>query len=80
LLNIGRDAVSIESLTPLLPGSRILGGSSNYLVVDVTRGRPGLAVGDVLDFGMSYGALLATMNSAYVTKRILSSSRAASED
>lgn len=80
LLNIGRDAVAIESLTPLQPGLRILGGSSSYLVVDVTQSPRSLSVGDVLAFSMSYGALLATMNSGYVEKRILSSNPAAVED
>jgi predicted amino acid racemase len=44
-----------------------LGGSSDYLVVDVTAA-DGLHIGDELTFSLSYGALLAAMTSEYVKK------------
>lgn len=75
LLNIGREDVLVEGLTPLSLALRILGGSSGYLVVDVTEAPEPLHVGDELGFGMSYGALLATMASSHVEKRVLSASR-----
>ena len=71
LLNIGREDVLVEGLTPLMPELRILGGSSGYLVVDVTPAPASVCVGDELSFTMSYGALLATMTSGYVEKRVL---------
>lgn len=71
LVNIGREDVLVEGLTPLTPQIRILGGSSGYLVVDVTAAPKHVQVGDELAFDLSYGALLAAMTSKYVEKRIL---------
>ena len=79
LLNIGREDVLVEGLTPLMPELRILGGSSGYLVVDVTAAPANVRVGDELGFNMTYGALLATMTSDYVDKRVLDASTVASE-
>jgi predicted amino acid racemase len=47
----------------------VLGGSSDYLVVDVGGAAGGVRVGDALTFSLNYGALLAAMTSAYVKKR-----------
>lgn len=71
LLNVGREDVQVEGLTPLMPELRILGGSSGYLVIDVSAAPETLLVGDELRFAMSYGALLAAMTSGYVEKRVL---------
>ncbi len=80
LLNIGREDVLVEGLTPLMPELRILGGSSGYLVVDVTLAPASVRVGDELSFTMRYGALLATMTSDYVEKRVLGVSPATTEN
>jgi predicted amino acid racemase len=71
LLDVGREDVDIEGLTPVDPHMAILGGSSDYMVVDVT-GAPGrLRVGDEIAFSPKYGALLAAMTSQYIEKRPL---------
>lgn len=69
LLNVGREDVLVDGLTPQTPGLRILGASSGYLIVDVTDATKRLCVGDELSFAMNYGALLAAMTSEYVKKR-----------
>ncbi len=69
LLDVGREDVDVEGLTPLDPGVVVVGASSDYLVVDVTEARSGARVGDEMVFGLSYGALLAAMDSEYVEKR-----------
>ena len=68
LLNVGREDIDIEGLTPQDPGAVILGGSSGYLVVDVSAAAGSLRVGDTLAFSLNYAALLAAMTSAYVSK------------
>ena len=68
IANIGREDVLIEGLTPLNQGVRVLGASSDHLVMDVTDADPPLAVGDRVSFRMNYGALLAVMTSEYVEK------------
>jgi predicted amino acid racemase/arginase family enzyme len=68
IANIGREDVLIEGLTPLDPGVRVLGASSDHLVLDVHAADPPLGVGGQVSFRMSYGAMLAAMTSEYVMK------------
>jgi predicted amino acid racemase len=69
LLDVGREDVDVEGLRPLDPHVEVVGASSDYLVVDVTEAGGAIRVGDALRFGLSYGALLAAMDSEYVEKR-----------
>lgn len=69
LLDVGREDVDVEGLAPLDPRVEVLGASSDYLVVDVTEAGEDVRVGSELAFGLSYGALLAAMDSEYVEKR-----------
>ena len=64
---IGRQDADIDGLRPLDQGVEILGGSSDHLLVDLTR-RPDLGVGSVLSFAPSYGALLRLYTSPFVEK------------
>jgi predicted amino acid racemase len=68
LLNVGREDIDVDGLTPLDERLAILGASSGYLVVDVTPMAKSLRVGDELAFALNYGALLAAMTSEYVKK------------
>jgi predicted amino acid racemase len=69
LLDVGREDVDVAGLTPLDPGVEVVGASSDYLVVDVTEARSDTRVGSEMVFALSYGALLAAMDSDYVDKR-----------
>ncbi len=69
LLNVGREDVDIAGLSPLDDRLKILGGSSGYLVLDVTAAAGELHVGDDITFALNYSALLAVMTSEYVEKR-----------
>jgi predicted amino acid racemase len=71
LLNVGREDVDIEGITPLDPRLRVLGASSSYLVVDVTGAAGCFRVGDELTFSLNYSALLAAMTSENVKPRPL---------
>lgn len=68
IANIGREDVHVEGLIPTNPGVRVLGASSDHLVLDLTEAVPPLQVGEAVGFRMDYGALLATMTSEYVGK------------
>ena len=69
LLNVGREDVVIEGMTPLDSQVTILGASSGYLVVDVTRTDTSYGVGDELSFSLNYAALLRASTSEYVKNR-----------
>ncbi|MGI6235017.1 MAG: alanine racemase [Christensenellales bacterium] len=69
ILAIGRQDTDAEGLTPLDESVRILGASSDHLLVDLTRAK-GYKVGDVLGFTPSYGALLKAYTSPYIVKTV----------
>jgi len=69
LLNVGREDVNVEGLTPVDPRFTILGGSSGYLVVDTGEAAGTVRVGDEISFLPNYAAMLAAMTSEYVKKR-----------
>jgi predicted amino acid racemase len=64
---LGRQDTLIDGLLPLDPGVRVLGGSSDHLLLHVPD--PALGVGSVVRFAVSYGALLQAWTSPYVGKR-----------
>lgn len=69
ILNLGREDIIVEGLTPADAGVEVLGASSDHLVLDLTEVSPPPKVGDMLEFRMSYGALLTAMTSEYVIKK-----------
>ncbi len=71
LLNLGRQDVAIEGLTPEDEGIIILGGSSDHLVLDVSDAVRPLNLGDEVAFYPSYSALLAASTSPYVEKVVI---------
>ena len=71
LLNVGREDVDVEGITPEDNRLKVLGGSSGYLVVDVTAAGGAVRVGDELSFSVNYSALVAAMTSEYVKKRFI---------
>jgi predicted amino acid racemase len=71
ILNVGREDVDVEGIAPLDCRLKILGASSDYLIVDVTEAAGHIHVGDEITFSLNYSALLAAMTSQYVEKRSL---------
>jgi predicted amino acid racemase len=61
--------VDVEGLAPCDARLRVLGASSDYLIVDVTAAGDDVRVGSELAFSLRYGALLSVMDSPYVEKR-----------
>lgn len=68
ILAVGRQDCIPEGLLPLRKGLRVLGGSSDHLLLS---DQAGLGVGEEVEFSLSYGALLAAMTSPYVHKEFL---------
>lgn len=69
IANIGREDVIVEGMTPVNPGVRVIGASSDHLVLDITDCVPPLAIGDRVSFSLTYGAMLTVMTSEYVEKQ-----------
>lgn len=66
ILAMGTQDVRVEGLKPKVAGVKILGATSDHLVLDVTA-RP-TRVGDTLEFQVDYQALMSAMASPYVKK------------
>ncbi|MBW3084311.1 Ornithine racemase [Austwickia sp. TVS 96-490-7B] len=68
IVNIGRQDVAIDGLTPIDPGISIIGASSDHLILDVQDAVGEVRLGAPVGFWPSYGALLALSTSPYVQK------------
>ncbi len=65
ILGLGRQDVSVPGLS-FNCGVDVLGASSDHIILDARHS--GLRVGDEVEIGVDYSALLATMTSPYVLK------------
>lgn len=68
ILAIGKQDAELGSMTPTDPDAEILGGSSDHLIVDVTKCAANYKVGDTLTFTLGYGGMLKASTSPYVEK------------
>lgn len=66
ILAIGKQDVILENLSPKDQNITIIGGSSDHLIVDVTKGN--YKLGDIIKFNINYPGLVHLMNSNYVNK------------
>ncbi|SHJ88419.1 Predicted amino acid racemase [Anaerobranca californiensis DSM 14826] len=69
IVALGRQDIDLN-MEPLNKEIEILGGSSDHLLLDVTK-LPDLKVGDKVEFLPNYGALLQGMTSPYVQKEYI---------
>lgn len=68
LLDVGLLDVAADHVFPINPDIKIVGASSDMIVVDL-GGNPGnLKVGDLIDFKMDYMGTLRLLHSPYVEK------------
>jgi predicted amino acid racemase len=69
LCALGKQDVDFSQITPLDSGVRIIGGSSDHLILDLTEGKHDYQLGDTVSFSLSYGGVLQCMTSDYVSKQ-----------
>ncbi len=71
ILALGRQDCKIDDIFPRLAGAEVIGASSDHTIVDLTDCALECRVGDILEFDVAYGALLALCTSEYVSKNII---------
>ncbi len=71
ICNLGRQDVTIDNIVPEDENIRILGGSSDHLILDVENAQADLHVGSEIAFWPGYAALLAAATSPYVLKTVV---------
>lgn len=62
------DVGDVMKLVPVDEKLRLMGGSSDHLLIDTSESEKNYAVGDVVTFRMQYGAMLHAFTSRLVTK------------
>ncbi len=68
LIALGRADVLPEMLYPRRAGVEILGASSDHTILDVTDCEEAVKLGDILEFDLNYGSMLALTGAADVPK------------
>jgi predicted amino acid racemase len=68
ILAAGRQDIKFDGIKPRDKDAIVLGASSDHLIVDISDCKKDYKVGDILEFDMDYGALLAAFTSEYVDK------------
>lgn len=71
ILGIGRQDVKIETLIPIDENVEILGGSSDHMIVDISRSKIDYRIGSTMKFLPRYSALLSLSTSEYVSKKLI---------
>jgi len=66
IVAIGRADCDLESLTPVDAGVKVLGASSDHLIVDLSRSKQKYMVGDKVSFYAGYVSILRACMSRYV--------------
>lgn len=62
ILGIGRvDYVNLDQLLPVEDGIAVLGASSDHTIIDIEDCKRDLQVGDVLEFNLKYGSMVALL-------------------
>lgn len=69
IVALGKQDIQFDNLLPQNPSLKIIGGSSDHLIVDISK--TDFKVGDILKFNLNYPGLLQTMTSPYVKKEII---------
>ncbi len=70
ILAIGKLDCDIETMHPIDKGIKILGASSDYLIVQILYNKE-YKVGDIIQFELGYFSLMRAMNSDYVIKNYI---------
>ena len=68
ILAIGKQDTDLDGMTPVDDRIEIMGGSSDHVILDVTKCGDDYGVGSIVEFTLSYGGLLRVMTSPYVEK------------
>lgn len=68
IIAVGRQDIRLEGLVPVDSDISVFGASSDHLIIDITDCKKELSVGDIVDFNVDYGCLMAAMTSPYVEK------------
>jgi predicted amino acid racemase len=67
LIALGKQDVRLSGLIPVDKGIKILGGSSDYIILDISDSQADYDLGDVVAFSLLYPGLLSVTTSPYIS-------------
>ncbi len=70
LIALGKQDVRLAGLIPIDNGVKILGGSSDYIILDISDSKQDYSLGDEIRFNLLYPGLLSVTTSPYVSHYI----------
>lgn len=70
IVDIGLLDIEDSHLMPIDEDLKIIGSSSDMMVIDLNHNEAGLEVGDFIEFKMDYMGILRIMNSDYIEKKL----------
>ncbi|WP_299850880.1 alanine racemase [uncultured Roseovarius sp.] len=70
IVNVGRADLNIEGLTPTDPKIKVIGASSDHLILDLSSTSQNVSLEDTVSFFMDYSALIGAMSSVSIEKEI----------
>ncbi|OJT88846.1 alanine racemase, partial [Clostridioides difficile] len=68
IIAIGKQDINIDSLIPIDTDIKILGASSDHMILDVSNTKYDYKLGDNLEFLLTYGGIMSSSTSKYVAK------------
>lgn len=72
IIAIGKQDIDTDALIPIDTSIEILGASSDHMILNISNSDNDYKVGDKIDFLLTYGGLMTTSTSEYVSKKIIS--------
>lgn len=71
LIALGKQEVNIDGLKTVDPNISVIGGSSDYTILDITDSNRNYSIGDIISFKVNYPILLRAMESKYIYKEYI---------
>lgn len=68
IVGVGKQDTDLGSMTPVDDRIEIMGGSSDHIILDVTKCKDDYKVGDIVSFELGYGGMLKVATSPYVER------------
>ena len=68
IVNIGKLDTMFDAMIPIDKDLKILGGSTDHLIINANDSKHNYKVGDIITFDLDWGSLLYLFNSKYVEK------------
>lgn len=71
IIAIGKQDADMSGLTPLDDHIKMIGRSSDHMILDLTKSSQDYRVGDIMRFKLKYPGILSVMTSEYVEKNFI---------